>query len=271
MPLKQIKRKLTSQSGASMLLAMVFLMFCLFVGGSVLAAATANAGRVESLKHNQQLYLSQRSAMQLMADLLKSTPESQLQLTIKDVTVTVGNGTPTRTVTYTIHNNTGDNTVVKKSIFQKLLYETAISRYEEKYPTPDGVSISSRQFVNFLFEGQSGNYEQNIWNEDEATFSISASLNVGGEGTSQQEAMQAKYTITKNVDSQVAMESDFQITFVDGEATSSYMNLYMKSYYDEGKPVTVTVKDLETKVVTTTITRTTVIRWDDPVINKGGA
>ena len=44
--MNKILRKLRSKAGESMILAMVFMLFCSFVGGSVLASATANAQRV---------------------------------------------------------------------------------------------------------------------------------------------------------------------------------------------------------------------------------
>ena len=69
-----IKEKLQSQRGASMLMAMVFLLFSLLIGGSVLAAATANSSRIAHLVGDQQEYLSQRSALAVMADML--TPQT---------------------------------------------------------------------------------------------------------------------------------------------------------------------------------------------------
>ena len=81
--MKSIKKKLSSNSGASMLLALVFLMFCMFVGGSVLAAASANGSRAARQKENQQAYLSQRSASLLLADLLKGDENSAMQLTLR--------------------------------------------------------------------------------------------------------------------------------------------------------------------------------------------
>ena len=43
--MKQIHNKLHSQSGASLVLAMVFLLFCTLIGGSILASATVNTWR----------------------------------------------------------------------------------------------------------------------------------------------------------------------------------------------------------------------------------
>ena len=65
--MKHIKKKLRSRLGASLILAMVFMLFCSFVGGSVLASATANAQRVAQLAE-QQDFLLERSAALLASD-----------------------------------------------------------------------------------------------------------------------------------------------------------------------------------------------------------
>ena len=96
--MKQISRKLSSNSGASMILALVFMLFCMFVGGTVLAAASANGYRVAHLSDQQQ-YLDERSAAFLTAEELRLTRSnvSTHMLSINDVEqtvqkVTVGNG-----------------------------------------------------------------------------------------------------------------------------------------------------------------------------------
>ena len=125
-----IKRKLSSKSGASMLLAMVFLMFCLFIGGSVLAAATANGSRVEHLKNDQQDYLSQRSAMLLMSDMLTGTDGKELQVTITDVTMTntpADGSEPTTSHTVTFISPTLA-TGETPSLLQKMLFEIVVAK-----------------------------------------------------------------------------------------------------------------------------------------------
>ncbi|MEG1577829.1 MAG: hypothetical protein RR336_03590 [Oscillospiraceae bacterium] len=63
-----ITKKIRSASGSSMPLALLFLLFCLAVGGVVLTAASANAGRLARLKVEQQDYLAVQSAARLMRD-----------------------------------------------------------------------------------------------------------------------------------------------------------------------------------------------------------
>ena len=66
--MKRAAEKLNSRRGASILLALVFVLTCVMVGISVLSAAASNAGRTHSNHEEQQLYLSLSSALQLVAD-----------------------------------------------------------------------------------------------------------------------------------------------------------------------------------------------------------
>lgn len=240
--MKAIQRKLRSRSGTSMLLALVFLQFCLFIGGSVLAAATANAGRVQQLRQDRQQELRCRSAMQLMAGLLKSTPESQLQLTIQDVKVTNADGTVTRTVHYGIHGEEG----YSKSAFQKLLYEFAVHQYEAARGAP-----TDRAFQNYHFgEIPNEEYRMEIWGQMQYVFPIEGSLQVSGGET--WEHWQAECTMSENCDVRIDILGD------------AGMCLTMDAYSHTGETIT-TILDGEK-----TETTTTVIRWEDPVIRKGG-
>ena len=46
--MKTLNRKLHSQRGASILLALLFLLACMMVAASVLMAAASNAGKIRS-------------------------------------------------------------------------------------------------------------------------------------------------------------------------------------------------------------------------------
>ena len=70
--LNHLSQKLQSKKGATLLIVIVFMMFCVFIGGSVLAAATANASRLKRSIATEQAYLSQRSAALLIAEQLYS-------------------------------------------------------------------------------------------------------------------------------------------------------------------------------------------------------
>lgn len=66
-----LRQKLNSQSGASIVIALIFFLVCLTVGAVVLTAATANAGRITRNQKEQQAYFAVRSAAELLRDELE--------------------------------------------------------------------------------------------------------------------------------------------------------------------------------------------------------
>lgn len=246
--MQSIKRKLSSQSGGSMLLALVFLLFCLFVGGSVLASATANGGRVNDLKASQQEYLTQRSAMLLMADMLESNDGSDLQLTIKEEKISDGS-TETVKVTFTILDN--DFT---KSTLEKILYETVVKIYLDSLganaPAPE-----NQTFQNFSFIGMTPPYKYETPSSGSGDLTITSDLGEGIEA----EVLPAKYSISN---------FDLTICFDGAHGTikvNPLLTLTMNGTYSAGNPITITTNGV------TTTTTTSVVRWEAPVIRKGGS
>ena len=69
--MKQLQRKLHSQSGASILLALLFLLACMMVAASILMAAVSNAGKIRSNYDEQQKYLALSSALRLVSGQLE--------------------------------------------------------------------------------------------------------------------------------------------------------------------------------------------------------
>lgn len=70
--MKALKRKWNSSRGASILLALLFLLVCMMAGASVVMAAASNAGKIRSNKEEQQKYLTLISAVTLLCDELQS-------------------------------------------------------------------------------------------------------------------------------------------------------------------------------------------------------
>lgn len=64
--MNRARQKLNSSSGASLLLAMLFFLFCFTIGAIVLTAATANAGKTAHIREEQQSYLAVQSAARLL-------------------------------------------------------------------------------------------------------------------------------------------------------------------------------------------------------------
>lgn len=67
-----LKKKWNSSRGASILMALLFLVICMMVGASVLMAASSNAGKVRSNREEHQRYLALSSALTLLCDELES-------------------------------------------------------------------------------------------------------------------------------------------------------------------------------------------------------
>ena len=138
--MNQISRKLRSQSGATMLIALMFMMFCLFVGGSVLASASANGYRVKHLSE-QQNTLNQRSAVRLISDemrafdaagneidhvlIVNDTKYEVQKVVVGDGGVQTPEGSPViyRVVAFKAPEG------LKMSPLQRLMYETTVWRY----------------------------------------------------------------------------------------------------------------------------------------------
>lgn len=63
-----MRRKLKSQSGASILIALVFFLLCVTVGIVVLTAAASNTGQLTHVKDQRQAYLATASAARLIRE-----------------------------------------------------------------------------------------------------------------------------------------------------------------------------------------------------------
>lgn len=65
--MKRLREKMHSRSGASILLALLFLLVCMMVAASILMAAVSNAGKIRSNYEEQQRYMTLSSALRLVA------------------------------------------------------------------------------------------------------------------------------------------------------------------------------------------------------------
>lgn len=69
--MNRIRNKLRGESGASLLLALLFFLLCGMVGASVLAAAASNGGTWHGNQVEQQRYFAVSSALRLVCDQLE--------------------------------------------------------------------------------------------------------------------------------------------------------------------------------------------------------
>lgn len=208
-----IKQKLKSQRGASMLMAMVFLMFCLLIGGSVLAAATANSSRIEHLVNDQQTFLSQRSALMTMEEMLTTRSGQGPTMTVTERTYYGYQGESRviefRDVSYGFNNGNS------ASMLQKILYDVVVT--------------------NFPRNGAHADYSQFGWIRNSYTFAPKeGSIKLEGSSLLSSEKLVAYYTI--------AADSDYTLTINFGE--DSFVSLVMKgkiATHTQGNAKTTTI------------------------------
>lgn len=285
----KIKEKLRSSKGASLIIALVFMLFCAMIGSAVLAAATANGGRIAALKSDQQEYLNQRSAATLLSDELQIN-RPKLTVTKKEVvrtTYAVGDGgvlTPTGSdTTKTIDFKVNGNVTTQ---LQRVLFESAILRYLQANDMDDyAVTISG-----FTVAGANGSAGTEISsisdfrlydsvkgkNQDpECTLTVDLSKGSVGAGTpvtnfSARVGCVGPAPQNSDANKTVAPYT-FNVSFVDDA------KLYLRMYAATGSPNEYTYEQQGesassselVKIKTTTNTQT--ISWDPPEILKGAA
>lgn len=277
--MNNLKRKLRSRRGASMILAMVFMLFCAFVGGSVLASATANAYRVAQLAEEQD-YLLERSAALLLSDQMKLNEGEYLRLRIVDEERSTQNvrildgggfkkeGAPaiSRVITCDLETNT------VLTDLQRVMVETAVQRYLYTNPPyyigegdakqllmpgiPLCTGFSSNNFVNYLKIPETGSEEPALNGNIAVEVSIPG-LTVDG--------YSATYSCGKGDDA---------YTFVIGFGEDGQMKLTCDAFKGINVLENVVMPPVDngsnvTQQVTSTY-KTTTISWSDPFVEKGG-
>ncbi len=178
----RIEKKWRGQEGATLLLALLFFLFCAVCGSVVLAAATTSAGRIAGLGKNRQKYQSVEAAARLLENELHKA--SVILQETEKITVTVehvekendgeGEDGETSEETYTtttytfsgpdflnVGSGTGENdeaTAVtfsadngrnsSLSMLEQLLTDADLSSYTEKgeaYQKAGSIVISDRE------------------------------------------------------------------------------------------------------------------------------
>ncbi len=96
--MRRVREKLKSNSGATILFAILVFMLCILAGTGALTAAAANSGRYTHLKADQQQYLSVSSAAKLLKKELSGTTFTAKARVTETVTTGPGGTTTTRKV-----------------------------------------------------------------------------------------------------------------------------------------------------------------------------
>ncbi len=142
-------RKLRSRAGVSMIMALVFLLFCSFVGGAVLVSASSNAYRVNQATE-QQDFLTQRSIAMVISDQLQLNDEDSLTLEVIDTQEpdSADAEKAIRNVSFRVVT-TLDAT--QFSALHRLMIEATARRYLLNTPSADNISN-----CNVTFSGMPG-------------------------------------------------------------------------------------------------------------------
>ncbi len=290
--MKKIPRKLRSRAGASMILALVFLLFTSFVGSTVLVSATANAYRVKHLS-DQQEYLTERSTALLLSDELQMADDDRLQLNVIDRVQTVqqvevepnGSYHPVedvdpvyqRVITFRVYT-----TQARITRFQRLMLETTINRYLTDHYThaptsPVTVSQNNTVVVLESFPIDARGERPSGLSE----FMYSPTINAEGL------AIGGSIEVTGSIQSGPVVElPTYTVNFSSGQGDDLYdffldfgnfsqLKVNMNAFY--GLTITEDVKSPPradgsglVQQITTDVYQT-VISWNDPIIEKGGA
>ena len=273
-----IKNKLHSKRGASLLIAMVFMIFAIFVGGSVLAAASANGYRIEHLS-DQQDYLNQRSAALLLAEELDVGAYSSISLdarysttTIQSVmidpfgreTVTSDDVEVTNGLSFKINYNG------KVDALHRVMFEVAILRYIEQ----NDLGSMIPTFQDFVYDngtasGQTITSLDDFWTLDRENCigSIHITGIKDGDTFTDYTARYASGMNDQLYDFIVDFGEFSQITITMSGNSGTRPQRGTPEYKDSYTPIG---SEYEYAKRMVTEVERTIISWDAPVISKGG-
>lgn len=88
---KRFGNQLRGKAGASLAIVLIFLSFCLLIGSSVLLSASSNVGDSRKAAREEQVYLTAKSAGQLLKEqvekltlTMEQTPDGKIRVTSGD-------------------------------------------------------------------------------------------------------------------------------------------------------------------------------------------
>ena len=140
--MKRLRSKLNNTQGVSMIIALVFMLICLFVGGTVLTAATVNSGRVKANERNR-VFMDHRSAAMLIADSLQTKKGDPLKIEVVKTKVVEQpvritrtgkmsySASPTISSSYEFRVSHDLRDAASVTPFQRIVAEAAMRRYIE--------------------------------------------------------------------------------------------------------------------------------------------
>ena len=257
-----MKQKLHSRTGASMLIALLFFLVAMTVGAVVLTAASANAGRVQKSRREQQNYLAVASAAGLVKEDIvggeKATFTAEYQKIFKEIVTTVtiidpitNEPSTSITTTYSTTYKKVDPTMKNCKLLTADIRDTMNKIYYATVPSETDLRTD-------------WNVTENVkWELDFKALDIPAvkgTLTVSHEDDSMTGQRQYGLAVDIGVKPKREEEAPLYAT------TMSFMPNVVKQ--EKTDPPTVEVSG--SSVATTYITHyTTTVTWGSPVITKG--
>ena len=289
--MKRIQSKLHNSRGVSIIIAMVFMLICLFVGATVLTAASMNTARIRN-DSKQQEFMNERSAAMLIADELRVVVPSSdpsvapsygnMRLMIHEDHVTRQKVIVKANGDVVIPENSAAKAKralrfevclpegAEMTAMQRTVIETTILNYmHQNGILPDTASTTpgdpfSIVYDNFIYKGTPVTGYPNMWFKLKVPVAGSVKLE-----RSDLENSDPGKSFTANFisDAKPGRLYDYVVDFGD------YSQMKVVLYASVGKNVNPTVEEIvthgEASEKVTTENKLTVISWTDPLIVKG--
>lgn len=80
--MRKIKAKLNSKNGATLVMALFYMMFCIAIGSMILSSGSTAMGQVQHLRGEEQSYLNVLSAAELIKDEMKEASFVEETITV---------------------------------------------------------------------------------------------------------------------------------------------------------------------------------------------
>ncbi|SEA26810.1 hypothetical protein SAMN05216349_10824 [Oribacterium sp. KHPX15] len=119
----KVLRKLQSNNGATLMLALLFFIVCAVTGSMILTSAGVSAGRLENMKRRDQNYFAVRSAIKMCEQQMK---EMNIAFTDQLVVTEVETKTVTEDEDGTKHTHTETTTTTK--------YNVSYQQFDDDFP-----------------------------------------------------------------------------------------------------------------------------------------
>lgn len=249
------KNKMRSESGATLMTALLFFIMCAVCGSVILAAASAAAGRMSRQQSSDQAYYTVTSAAKLLRDEI----DGKTVTVIKVVESTTGSdGTEsTGDASYTYAPDATPGNTLMETAVQHFIEasdtaasETAVFTKKLTF-TPDTSKLSAGSTLQAALSNANDNGNDNL---AYALFS-----------------MDDRYNVQIVISDQAIAAADGKVDTTSHAADQYYVILKLASDKQETEDTDVTEeKDTDVNVTSTktTVTTTTVLAWKGAVIEK---